>query len=104
MTGPVEPSGVYISSAQMYQELRSLSDGVTRVETKLDGIGQGLTDLGKDVADHESRLRALEAMPKSSDIEPRVTTLERARWPLPTIGVLAGVAGAATGAVALFAR
>jgi hypothetical protein len=80
--------GVYISPAQMYQELRSLSDGLTRVETKLDGIGQGLTDLGKDVADHETRLRSL----------------ERGRWPLPTIGVLAGVAGAATGAIALFAR
>ncbi|MEU9426227.1 hypothetical protein AB0D87_25870 [Streptomyces sp. NPDC048342] len=52
--------GVYIPSAQMYQELRSLSDSLTRVETKLDGIGQGLTDVGKDVADHESRLRALE--------------------------------------------
>ncbi|MGW0942892.1 hypothetical protein ACWD4O_10120 [Streptomyces sp. NPDC002623] len=89
MGGPApDPAGVYISSAQMYQELRSLSDGLTRVETKLDGIGQGLTDLGKDVADHETRLR----------------TLERARWPLPTIGVLAGLAGAATGAVSLFAR
>jgi hypothetical protein len=55
-----DPAGVYISSAQMYQELRSLSDGLTRVETKLDGIGQGLTDVGKDVADHESRIRALE--------------------------------------------
>lgn len=84
---PPDP-GVYIPPAQMYQELRSLSDGVTRVETKLDGIAQGLTDLGKDVSDHETRLR----------------TLERARWPLPTIGVLAGVAGAATGALALFAR
>ena len=87
MTAPQDP-GVYISSAQMYQELRSLSDGLTRVETKLDGIGQGLNDLGKDVADHETRIR----------------TLEKARWPLPTIGVLAGVAGAATGAVSLFAR
>lgn len=87
MTTP-DPAGVYISSAQMYQELRSLSDGLTRVETKLDGIGQGLTDVGKDVADHESRIRAL----------------ERARWPLPTIGVLAGLVGASTGAVALFAR
>ncbi|MFM9602669.1 hypothetical protein [Streptomyces turgidiscabies] len=87
MTTP-DPAGVYISSAQMYQELRSLSDGLTRVETKLDGIGQGLTDVGKDVADHETRLR----------------TLERARWPLPTIGVLAGLVGAATGAIALFAR
>jgi hypothetical protein len=96
--------GVYIPSAQMYGELRSLSDGLTRVETKLDGIGQGLTELGKDVADHETRIRALEAMPKTTDIEPRVAVLERGRWPLPTIGVLAGVAGAATGAVALFAR
>lgn len=88
MGAPVPDPGVYISPAQMYQELRSLSDGLTRVETKLDGIGQGLTELGKDVADHESRIR----------------TLEKARWPMPTIGVLAGVAGAATGAVALFAR
>lgn len=88
MSHPPADPGVYISSAQMYQELRSLSDGLTRVETKLDGIGQGLTDLGKDVADHETRLRGL----------------ERARWPLPTIGALAGVAGAATGALALFTR
>lgn len=53
-------SGVYISNGQMYQELRSLSDGVTRVETKLDTIGQALSDDSKDVADHESRIRALE--------------------------------------------
>lgn len=89
MSTPQLPDpGVYISPAQMYQELRSLSDGLTRVETKLDGIGQGLTDVGKDVADHENRLRAL----------------ERSRWPLPTIGVLAGVAGAATGAFSLITR
>lgn len=52
--------GVYIPPAQMYQELRSLSDGLTRVETKLDGIGRGLVDVGKDVTDHEIRIRALE--------------------------------------------
>ncbi|PKT71876.1 hypothetical protein CW362_16585 [Streptomyces populi] len=88
MGAPVPDPGVYIPPAQMYQELRSLSDGLVRVETKLDGIGQGLTELGKDVADHETRIR----------------TLEKARWPLPTIGALAGVAGAATGVVALLAR
>lgn len=59
MTAPPE-QGVYISSAQMYQELRSLSDGMTRMETKLDGIVQGLSDVGKDVTDHETRIRALE--------------------------------------------
>ncbi|MGI5443097.1 hypothetical protein ACQEV4_38875 [Streptomyces shenzhenensis] len=59
MTTTPDP-GVYISSSQMYQELRSLSKGLTRVETKLDTIGQGLTEVGKDVADHESRIRTLE--------------------------------------------
>lgn len=92
MTTPApDPSGVYISSAQMYQELRSLSDGLNRVETKLDTIGQGLSEVGKDVADHESRIRALEAMPKTTDLEPRVTTLERGRWPLPAIAALTAV-------------
>ncbi|WP_225811407.1 hemolysin XhlA family protein [Streptomyces spinosus] len=68
-------AGVYIPPAQMYQELRSLSDGLTRVETKLDGIAQGLTELSKDVADHETRLRAL----------------ERGRWPLPSLAAVVAV-------------
>jgi hypothetical protein len=67
--------GVYIPPAQMYQELRSLSDGLVRVETKLDGIGQGLTELGKDVADHETRIRAL----------------EKGRWPLPSLAAVVAV-------------
>jgi len=80
--------GVVVTPAQMYQELRALSDGVTRVEAKLDGIAQGLHDLGKDVADHETRLRSL----------------ERARWPLPTVAALAGVVGAGTGLFSLLSR
>lgn len=55
---------------------------------KLDGI----LDDGKEarglIADHEARIR----------------TLEKSRWPLPTIGVLAGVAGAVTGALSLLGR
>ncbi|MET7391375.1 hypothetical protein ACFYPT_40550 [Streptomyces sp. NPDC005529] len=84
----VPDPGVFFSSAQMYQELSSLRDGVTRIETKLDGIGQGSPtslERGKDVADHESRLR----------------TVERARWPMAAI---AGLAGAGTGVIALFAH
>ncbi|MEU6086774.1 hypothetical protein ABZ865_08175 [Streptomyces sp. NPDC047085] len=38
------------------------------------------------------------------DHEKRLDALERNRWPLPTLGVLAGLAGAATGAISLFAR
>ncbi|MFJ5259080.1 hypothetical protein ACIQAC_01215 [Streptomyces sp. NPDC088387] len=98
MTAP-DP-GVYISSAQMYQEMRSLHDAVTRVDSKL----EALTGQAVQINDHENRLRVLESAPKTVDIEPRVASLERGRWPMPTIGVLAGVAGAATGAIALFAR
>lgn len=83
MQPPADP-GVYISSAQMYQEMRSLHDVVTRVDSKLDA----LSGQGRQLQDHETRLR----------------TLERGRWPLPTIATLAGIAGATTGALALFAR
>lgn len=80
--------GVYISPAQMYQEVRGLAEAVARIESKLDGI----LDDGKEarglIADHEARIRAL----------------EKGRWPLPTIGVLAGLGGAITGAIALIAR
>jgi hypothetical protein len=56
----------------MYQEMRSLHDAVTRMDTKLDGLaGQSTT-----IADHETRIR----------------TLERGRWPLPAIGTLTGAA------------
>lgn len=58
-TPPADP-GVYISSAQMYQEMRSLHDVVTRVETKLDAFTTTAANLGQDIADHESRLRVLE--------------------------------------------
>ncbi|MFS8200467.1 hypothetical protein ACLVWQ_17495 (plasmid) [Streptomyces sp. CWNU-52B] len=80
--------GVYISPAQTYQEVRDLARTVDRIESKLDGILDDTKEIRADLQDHETRLR----------------TLERARWPMPTIGVLAGVAGAATGAIALFAR
>jgi hypothetical protein len=58
-TPPADP-GVYISSAQMYQEMRSLHDVVTRVETKIDGFTNQAQALGQDIADHETRLRVLE--------------------------------------------
>lgn len=80
---PQDP-GVYISPAQMYQEMRSLHDALTRVEGKVDSLAGQSTQLG----DHETRIRVL----------------ERARWPLPTIGALAGLAGAGTSLVALFQR
>ncbi|WP_256074044.1 hypothetical protein [Streptomyces sp. PpalLS-921] len=84
MVTPQDP-GVYISPAQMYQEVRSLAQAVGRIESKIDGILDDTRDIRTDLGDHEQRLR----------------TLERARWPLPTLGALTGVAGAAAGVLAL---
>jgi hypothetical protein len=69
----------------MYTEMRALHDAVTRVETKIDAFNQTAKSITDDLADHETRLRSL----------------ERSRWPLPTIGALAGVGGAVAAAVAL---
>jgi hypothetical protein len=65
----------------MYQEMRSLHDVVTRVDSKLDA----LSGQAQQIQDHETRLRAL----------------ERGRWPLPTLAVLVGLAGAVTSVIAL---
>jgi predicted nucleic acid-binding Zn-ribbon protein len=59
MTTPHDP-GVYISSSQMYQEMRSLHDALTRVETKIDSFSNDAKSLADKHADHESRIRALE--------------------------------------------
>lgn len=52
---------------------------LTRIEGKVDGMSAVTTD-------HEVRIRVL----------------EKARWPLPSIAALAGLAGAVTGLIALF--
>lgn len=83
-----QDSGVYISPAQTYQEVRDLAKAVGRIESKLDAILDDNRDIRGDLADHEARLRALEGAPKTTDIEPRVTTLEKARWPLPSVAAL----------------
>lgn len=105
MGTPSQPdTGVYISNGQTYQEVRDLARTVDRIEHKLDEIVNATKDIRSDVADHESRLRNLEAQPKGETLDARITPLERARWPLPTIGVLAGLGGAATGVAALLLR
>jgi septal ring factor EnvC (AmiA/AmiB activator) len=96
--------GVVISTAQMYTEVRDLAKTVSRIEAKIDGVLNETRDIRADLADHETRLRALESMPKSSELEPRIASLERSRWPLPSIGALTGVAGAVMGAIGFIAR
>jgi hypothetical protein len=62
--------------------------GFARVDGQLALLVQRGDQTDKRLDDHERRLDAI----------------EKTRWPLSTIGILAGVAGAATGAAALFAR
>ncbi|MFJ3084710.1 hypothetical protein ACIPJG_33860 [Streptomyces halstedii] len=62
-----------------------MAQAVGRIESKIDGILDETKDIRTDLGDHEQRLR----------------TLERARWPLPTLGALTGVAGAVVGVLAL---
>ncbi|MFZ3558175.1 hypothetical protein [Streptomyces sp. BH055] len=85
-SSPIPDGSVIITPTEVYAEVRATHDEVKSVSSKLDALP--VHDLLQQLGDHESRLRIL----------------ERARWPLPTIGALAGVAGAATGVLALLAR
>lgn len=75
MTTP--DAGVYISTAQMYQEMRSLHDALNRIDAKLDALAQRDQAASETLTDHETRLRQL----------------EKARWPLPSLAALLAVAG-----------
>ncbi|MET7694879.1 hypothetical protein ABZT06_44405 [Streptomyces sp. NPDC005483] len=105
-TQPPTESGVYISPVQMYQEVQNLSRLVSRMDGKLDGILADSRETKGHVTDHEARLRALELgeTPRQLRDEARIASLESARWPLPAIGALTGLAGVATGVAALFVR
>lgn len=69
-------AGVYISTAQMYQEMRSLHDALNRIDAKLDALAQRDQAASEMLTDHETRLRQL----------------ERARWPLPSLAAVVGLA------------
>ncbi|MET8538134.1 hypothetical protein ABZV67_42120 [Streptomyces sp. NPDC005065] len=90
-------AGVYINNRQTYQKVRDLARTVDRTELKLDEVITATNDIRGDVANHEARLRTLDAVPKGDALASRVATLERAKWPLPSIGILSGVAGATAG-------
>lgn len=54
---------------------REIYDGVVRLTGRVDVLISQIADVTKDLSDHEARIRSL----------------ERARWPLPSIAALIGV-------------
>ncbi|MFE5582574.1 hypothetical protein [Kitasatospora sp. NPDC056531] len=65
---------------------------LTRLETKLDTATAG-------IADHETRLRTVEQSAVTeaeiAQLRADVESLKRNRWPLPALGALGGLVGAA---------
>ncbi|TXS78706.1 hypothetical protein [Streptomyces sp. sk2.1] len=82
MTPPSGPDRVAVELAELRGEIRT---GFAELNGRLDLALQRTTTAEGDI----------------TALQDRVASLERKQWPLPTIGVLAGVAGAATGALAL---
>lgn len=77
----MQPWVVEIGPKEIYDQLVALN---TKVELAM----AGLADEDKRGQDHETRLRSL----------------ERGRWPLPSIAVLIALASAVTAAIALLTR
>lgn len=69
MTATDPLGGVQIGAREIYDEVKS-------VGSKLDRLADAHDEIGKDVVDHETRIRSL----------------ERGRWPLPSIAALVAVA------------
>ena len=68
--------------------LKDMYDTLVQLVSRVDLLIAQHTDQGKDLADHEARLRSL----------------ERGRWPLPTIGALAGVGALVVAILAMLGR
>lgn len=68
--------------------LKEIYDQLVALNTKVEVLIGDVADQDTKVADHETRLRSL----------------ERARWPLPTLAVLVALASAAIAAITLLTR
>lgn len=53
-------SGVHISAGQVYQEVRGLSESVTRLEVKIDSLTERLAAREEVLQDHKDRISSLE--------------------------------------------
>lgn len=95
---------VEIGLRDVYDEMRKVSAGYGELAGKLDtamsmhairfdAVGRDLANMGREIGDHENRLRAIE-------LRPVVTP--KSMW--TAIGVLTGLVSAALAVIALFVK
>jgi len=86
MTDPLGP--VVITSREIYDQLVRVGTAITELAAQIGRIGDGVDEVKRDVADHEGRLRSL----------------ERSRWPLPSLAAVVSVAALAVSIIILVKR
>jgi hypothetical protein len=87
-----------ISVALELAELRrSVDVGFARTDGQLNLLLQRADQTDARVAELDKRTNS-----RLEGLDKEVEDLKRGRWPLPTLGVLAGLAGAAAGLAALY--
>lgn len=83
MTGP--ENGVVITLADIYKQLVGLTTRVESALAKVDRVDQALVEV-------EALVRPLTGMDRQvSDHEARLRALERSRWPIASVSVLAAL-------------
>lgn len=83
MTGMDPLPGVVITAREIY-------DSVVRLTGRLDVLIEQHTAMAQDLRDQEVR-----ADTRHNDHESRLRSLEKARWPLPSLAVVCSVAALA---------
>lgn len=90
-----DPLGVQIGAREIYDRLGDVDRKVSEVGSKVDrlvdaqgAIREDVAELREDIRDHEDRLR----------------TLERGRWPLPSLAALCSIAAVAIALIGLMTK
>jgi uncharacterized membrane protein YjjP (DUF1212 family) len=86
---PPDQGGTWISSGQIYAELRRIGDEVVQLRLQFTEVSQ----LRSEVTQVRDDLDALRV---------EMEAVKARRWPLPTVGVMTGLAAAVISLVALF--
>ncbi|MFI6904897.1 hypothetical protein ACIBKY_26790 [Nonomuraea sp. NPDC050394] len=85
MTQPDPLGPVQIGAREIYDQLLQTDRKLDKIDGKVEQVAQAHGELAKDLSDHESRIR----------------TLERGRWPLPSLAALIALASLVLTLIAL---